>query len=92
MRRRVGTPRASRTNGLGRVAGSFSDRFLRSLLLHRALEHLVEVYIHIWLSSRGAAVGRIGIRIVGHGKIVGSSDGQRVREEDDDGASMARRK
>lgn len=55
-----------RTNGLWRIPGSFSNGLLARLLLHGALEHLVEAHVHIWLSSRGATVGSIGI--VGHDK------------------------
>jgi hypothetical protein len=48
--------RAQRTNGLRRVAMSFHRGFLRPLLLLRALQHLVEAGVDVWL-----------VGVVGHG-------------------------
>jgi uncharacterized membrane protein len=48
--------RAHRTNGLRRVARSFHRGFLRPLLLLRALQHLVEAGVDVWL-----------VGVVGHG-------------------------
>lgn len=56
---------ANRTNGWRRVPKSFDWSVLWPLILLRALQHLVEADVHVWLGSGGATLGVIWI--VGHG-------------------------